>query len=249
VGPACSARPALVSCAQLARTPALGRCAPGASVGRIDLHSNQANGLTQGSTLAEHTWPSAQVPAERIAGYPVVALAVGTDGSPAAIESVRTALDVAVPAQDYFQAPTTLGEIPPATAQSLDQVKYVTEVIVVASLVIAGCSLAVGATADVADRKRPFSLLRLTGVPVSTLRRVVTLETALPLLVAATVSIGVGLLGAELFLRAQLSVSLRWPGELFALVVVAGVVGSLGLIGLTFPIIKRITGPEVARNG
>ena len=173
---------------------------------------------------------------------------VGTDGSSAAIERARTQLDVAIPAQDYFQAPTTLGEITPSTAQSLNEAKYVTDVIIVASLIIAGCSLAVGVTAGVSDRKRPFSLLRLSGVPVATLRRVVALEAALPLLVASIASAGVGLFGAELFLRAQLSVSLRWPGGLYSFVVLAGVVGSLGLIALTFPIIERITGPEVARN-
>ena len=240
--------PALVSCSELARTPALGRCAPGASVARIDLRSSQANGLTQRSTLAGQTWPAAGIAAERLAGYPVEEVAVGTNGSPAAIEGARTQLEVAIPAHDYFQWPMTMGEILPSTAQSLAEAKYVTDVIIVASLIIAGCSLVVGVTAGVSDRKRPFSLLRLTGVPIAMLRRVVALEAAVPLLVAAVASVGVGLLGAELFLRAQLSVSLHWPGTLYTFVVLSGVVVSLGLIALTFPIIERITGPEVARN-
>jgi hypothetical protein len=45
--------------------------------------------------------------------------------------------------------------------------------VVLASLIIADCSLAVSSTAGLSDRKRPFSLLRLTGVPLSVLRRVV----------------------------------------------------------------------------
>ncbi len=240
--------PALVSCAELARTPALGRCAPDASVAWIDLQSSQANGLTQRSTLADQTWPAARVALQHLAGYPVEEVVVGTDGSPAAIEGARTQLEVAIPAHDYFQWPMTMGEIVPSTAQSLAEAKNVTDVIIVASLIIAGCSLAVGVTAGVSDRKRPFSLLRLTGVPVTMLRRVVALEAVLPLLAAAVASAGLGLLGAELFLRAQLSVSLRWPGGLYTFVVLVGVVVSLGLIALTFPIIERITGPEVARN-
>ena len=240
--------PALVPCAELARTPALGRCAPGASVGRIDLRSSQANGLTQRSTLADQTWPAVGIPLQRLAGYPVEEVVVGTDGSPAAIEGARTKLEVAIPAHDYFQWPMTMGEILPSTAQSLAEAKNVTDVIIVASLIIAGCSLAVGVVAGVSDRKRPFSLLRLTGVPVAMLRRIVALEAALPLLVAAVASAGFGLLGAELFLRAQLSVSLRWLGGLYTFVVLAGVVVSLGLIALTLPIVERITGPEVARN-
>ena len=130
--------PALVSCAELARTPAFGRCAPGASVARIDLQSSQANGLTQRSTLADQTWPAVGIGFERLAGYPVEEVAVGTDGSSAAIEGARTRLDVVIPARDYFQAPTTLGEITPSTAQSLAEAKNVTDVIIVASLLIAG---------------------------------------------------------------------------------------------------------------
>jgi hypothetical protein len=100
----------------------------------------------------------------------------------------------------------------------------------------------------VSDRKRPFSLLRLTGVPLSVLRRIVALEAALPLLAVAVVSAATGLLGAELFLRSQLSVSLRWPGPLYFVVVFAGIVISLAVIAATLPLIGRITGPEVARN-
>jgi hypothetical protein len=70
----------------------------------------------------------------------------------------------------------------------------------------------------------------------------------LPLLVAAILSTGVGLFGAELFLHPQLGVSLRWPGALYCFVVLVGVVGSIGLIAATLPLIERITGLEVARN-
>ncbi len=238
----------LVSCAQLVRTPALGRCAPGASVATIEPSGYEGNGLTQRTTLADQMWPSAGFSAGRLAGLPVEGVVVGTDGSSAAIEQVRTAIEAALPPQDGTPAPTTLGELLPSTAQSLTEAQNVTDVIIVASLIIAGCSLAIAVTAGMSDRKRPFSLLRLTGVPVVMLRRVVALEAALPLLVAAAVSAGVGLFGAELLLQPQLSVSLRWPGMLYCVVVLVGVVGSIGLIAATLPLIERITGPEVARN-
>jgi hypothetical protein len=48
------------------------------------------------------------------------------------------------------------------------------------ALPIAGCSVVAGLN----DRKRPFSWLRLTGAPLSMLRRVVALENAVPLLVS-----------------------------------------------------------------
>src|ERR1019366_4332529 len=178
----------LVSCAELGHTPALGRCAPGASVTRIEPSGYEGNGLTQRTTLADQTWPDAGIGAGRLTGLPVEGVVVGTNGSSAAIEQVRTAIEVALPSQDDTQAPTTLGELLPSTAQSLAEAENVTDVIIVASLMIAGCSLAVGVTAGMSDRKRPFSLLRLTGVPVGVLRRVVALEAALPLLLAAVLS-------------------------------------------------------------
>lgn len=80
------------------------------------------------------------------------------------------------------------------------------------------------------------------------LRRVVTLESAVPLVVAAVVSAGTGLLAADLFLQAQFGVSLRSPGTTYCLSVVGGLVISLGIIAATLPLLNRITGPETARN-
>jgi len=87
-----------------------------------------------------------------------------------------------------------------------------------------------------------------TGVPLRLLRRVVTLESAVPLIVAAAIAAGTGLLAADLFLRAQFGVSLRSPGTTYYLSVLSGLVISLGLIAATLPLLNRITGPETARN-
>ena len=82
---------------------------------------------------------------------------------------------------------------------------------ILVSLPIAGCSLAVAVAAGLTERKRPFSVLRLTGVSVAMLRRVVALETVVPLVLTATVSIAVGFLAAQLFLHAQLDQPLSRP--------------------------------------
>jgi hypothetical protein len=121
-------------------------------------------------------------------------------------------------------------------------------VVIAASLAIAGCSLAVSAAAGLTDRKRSFSLLRLTGVPLRLLRRVVTLESTIPLIVAAAIAAGTGLLAAGLFLQAQFGVSLRSPGTAYYISVLAGLLISLGVIAANFPLLNRITGPETARN-
>ena len=66
------------------------------------------------------------------------------------------------------------------------------DVVILTSLTIAGCTLATGMAGGLADRKRPFSLLRLTGARLGMLRRVIALESAVPLLAVAAVAIGTG---------------------------------------------------------
>jgi hypothetical protein len=119
---------------------------------------------------------------------------------------------------------------------------------VLAGLAIAGCTLAVSLVAGLNDRRRPFSLLRLAGAPLGMLRRVVALESAAPLLLAAGASMGSGFLAAYLFVHSQLSETLRSPSLEYFLVVLAGLVAALGIIASTLPLLERLTGPESARN-
>jgi hypothetical protein len=92
------------------------------------------------------------------------------------------------------------------------------------------------------------SLLRLTGVPLRLLRRVIALETAVPLLAAAVVAVGAGLLSAHLVLTAQMHYRLASLGPAYYAIVAAGLLVSLGIIASTLPLLRRITGPETARN-
>jgi predicted lysophospholipase L1 biosynthesis ABC-type transport system permease subunit len=182
---------------------------------------------------------------EQLHALPVEALYVGTDGSSAAIERARTTIETTLP---FTFAPSTLGNVSPQSAQLLAGWRQLASVAIIASLPIAGCSLAVAVAAGLVDRKRPFSLLRLSGAPLALLRRVVALEAALPLLVVAVLSAGTGLAAAHLFLRAQLGESLRSPTLEYYVVVTAGLGLSFAVIGSTLPLLDRITGPEVARN-
>ena len=54
-------------------------------------------------------------------------------------------------------------------------------IVIIVSLVSAGCGLAVSIVGGLTERRRPFSLLRLAGVPLGLLRRVVLLESLVPL--------------------------------------------------------------------
>ena len=234
----------LASCRQLAATPALGRCAPGVTIAVLTGRFDNSGGNTK-SKLANTVWPSADLTLQSLANLPVQDLVVGTTGSTAAIERARTALEVAFPDQT---TPATLSEINAIGNRSITELQQLTKVVILVSLVVAGCSLAVSVTGGVSDRKRPFSLLRLTGVPVQALRRVVALEAAVPLIAIAVPSAGMGFLAAALFLRSQLGESLRPPGSGYYAIVAIGLVASLAIIGSTLPLIDRITGPEIARN-
>ena len=122
------------------------------------------------------------------------------------------------------------------------------DVVIVTSLVIAGCTLATSIAGGLADRRRPFSMLRLTGARLATLRRVVVLESAVPLVAVAIVAIGAGFGTSALYASAQLHHPLAAPGAGYYLITVAGLVASLAIIAAAFPLLRLMTGPEVARN-
>jgi hypothetical protein len=233
----------VVACDQLARTPAIGKCAPGATVASVGYFLS--NLLGHNSHASSTVWPSAHLSAADVARLPVDAVVVATDGSTGSLERARTSLEQAFTFQGGGVAVDALD---PATARLLAMIQDMTDVIIVASLIIAACSLAVNIAAGLGERKRPFSLLRLTGVPTALLHRVVALESALPLLLVAAVSIAVGLVSAALYLHSQVGIAFRIPGIAYWATVLGGLAASLAIIASTFPLLNRITGPEVARN-
>jgi predicted lysophospholipase L1 biosynthesis ABC-type transport system permease subunit len=181
----------------------------------------------------------------KTAGLPVDAIVVATDGTSGSLERVRTTLEQDFPFQGV---PVAIDALDPSTARLLAMIQDMTDVIIVASLIIAACSLAVSIAAGLGERKRPFSLLRLTGVPIGVLRRIVALESALPLLIVAAVSVVVGLVSAALYLHSQVGIAFRIPGIAYWATVLGGLGASLAIIASTFPLLNRMTGPEVARN-
>ena len=233
----------VVSCDELAETPAIGRCAPRATTASVGYFLSKVLGHTAHASTT--TWPSWNLSATQLASLPVNAVVVATTGSSGAIERVRTELEHAFPLQG---TPVTVEALGPSTARLMAVIQAMTDVIIVASLVIAACSLVVNLAAGLAERRRPFSLLRLTGVPRTLLHRVVTLESALPLLIVAAVSIVVGLSAAALYLHSQTGLTFSLPGISYWSTVIGGLAASMAIIVATFPILDRITGPEVARS-
>lgn len=61
---------------------------------------------------------------------------------------------------------------------------------------ISAVSLAVSSIAAILDRRRVLGLLRLMGMPVSTVRRAIVAEAALPLATVFALCVGLGILTA-----------------------------------------------------
>ena len=233
----------VVSCAQLATTPALGTCHAEAEFAALG-DDIAFEPVTKSVTIAASTtWPVAR-PATGLSGLPVQLIAVATNGSTATINNVETVLD----SHFTFESMTSLfGDVNAQSSQLLSELRTTSEVVILASLLIAGCSLAVAMAAGVGERRRPFSLMRLSGAPLSVLQRMVALETAGPLLVIAVASALTGFVASDLFLRSQLGETLRPPGLVYYLIVGGGLFGALAMIASTLPLLDRATRPENAR--
>jgi predicted lysophospholipase L1 biosynthesis ABC-type transport system permease subunit len=205
-----------------------------------------SNILGHNSHASTTVWPSAHLSVASTARLPVDAVVVATNGSAGSLERARTTLERAFSVQNG--GVVEVDALNTSKARLLAMIQDMADVIIVASLIIAACSLAVSIAAGLGERKRPFSLLRLTGVPKSLLHRVVALESALPLLLVATVSIMVGLVSGALYLHSQVGIAFRIPGIAYWATVLGGLAAALAIIASTFPLLDRITGPDVARN-
>ena len=172
-----------MSCAGLRAIGALGQCAPGLTA----IQTTDASLFDDNPKYQTQPIASASDPAYTgdLTTLPLQAVLVRV-GSPATLERVRTYLAVLTAPQTgagYGSSPTpprTFGEtlqIRTARASLAEKIVYAA---VALTLIVAGCSLAVTVGGGLVDRKRPFTLLRVSGTSVGVLTRVVMLEGAGP---------------------------------------------------------------------
>jgi predicted lysophospholipase L1 biosynthesis ABC-type transport system permease subunit len=185
-------------------------------------------------------------PAGGLAGRPVSALVVLTDGAASSIERVRTVLFRELP----DSAPSvTVAQMDAASLQLVSIMQRMVDVGIILSLLIAGCSLAVSVAGGLIERKRPFSLLRITGMPLGHLRRVVLIEAAVPLLLGTVLSAVVGIFAAGLILRAiPTQLALDAPSGSYYAVLAGGVAAAFAIVCATLPLLGRVSRIESART-
>ena len=231
----------------------LGQCAPGVQAVQVNDDSLVYSDNPHDSTEAFVNAANPAYPG-RLAALPLQAVLVRTN-SPATLERVRTYLAVHAPPQ--VSAGQGVAATPPRTyseavairsgrAQLLERLVYLA---VALTILVAGCSLAVAVGGGLADRKRPFTLLRVSGTPARTLYRVVFLEAAVPLaaasLVTAALAYGMSVLT---FIRlAPAGTAVPRLGHVYYATMGAGLVIALLVIGVTLPLLNRMTSPDNAR--
>jgi hypothetical protein len=145
--------------------------------------------------------------------------------------------------------PRTFGEtlqIRTARAATFEKILYAA---VALTLIVAGCSLAVSVGGGLVDRKRPFTLLRVSGTPVSVLSRVVLLEAAVPLaaatVVAAAIAYGTSLLA--ILRLAPAGTAIPQLGRGYHTIMGIGLVIAFGVITVTLPLLRRMSAPSTVR--
>jgi hypothetical protein len=272
--PAFGPSDSVVSCSAIRALPALGSCAPGvaavqASFGEL-LTTDNPIFFNKDLPAFSRSSPPAT---ERLAGLDVSALLVRTN-SPDTLERVRTYLTdfeaaSTETAPSHFKGggglsewqmgtiePETFGEVAQIRNNDAKNIERVVLAIVALILIVAGCSLAVSVAGSLLDRKRPFTLLRLSGTPLKTLTRVVLLESIVPLVSATVVAAGVAIAIAEPPLRAVFAANLgthqnfasaAHPNLGYYITMLGGLALSALVVLATMPLLNRITRPENAR--
>ncbi len=176
-------------------------------------------------------------------GFAATQLFVATDGSARTQELARTLIREALPTALAW----TDAEITLSGTSSIDELGRIVVLGLLGTMVMAGCSLAVATASGLIERQRPFALLRLTGMTTGRLRSIVAIEAAAPLGIAALVSAGLGLVVGQLVLRLTGTDAVILPDPSSMAVLVLGVGAALAMVGLTLPMIGRLTDTEATR--
>ncbi|MEV0390427.1 FtsX-like permease family protein [Nonomuraea sp. NPDC050643] len=239
----------VVGCQALALLPALGHCAPGSEAVAVNFARllTGDNMLTIGRDLPMVT-PDSPAVSGGVAGLKLAGVLVRAH-DPAVREEVRTLLASYLAGAGSTDTPLTFAEVAEVRAVLLDQMERVALAIVALTLAVAGCGLLVAVAGGLLERRQPFTLLRLCGTPTRVLSRVVLLETAVPLLLAALLAAAAGF-GVAAPMIDQLDIKsapVALPGPGYFLTVGAGLAVSLLVILAGLPLLKRMTAPDNAR--
>jgi hypothetical protein len=175
-------------------------------------------------------------------GLPISVVYIPTDGTPAAENRVRTQAANLVP-NALIHTQRDRIDTDALFFSSLEQLQRLVWYFV---LLVAACSLTVGMLAGVVERRRPFALLRASGLRLGELRQIVLLETAAAMLVTAAVGVGLGM--ASSYALALFSdMAWTWPDAGVLAMVGVGVLAALILSAMALPLLNAATRHDAVR--
>jgi hypothetical protein len=236
----------VLPCAGLRVLGAFGTCAPGLTAVQAStwsLYGDNPSFTTQPFVTSHNPAASA-----RYAGLYLQAVLVKVD-SRATLERVRTYLVTHTPLSASGSAPRTFGEAVQVREGVATTVQRLIDIAVALTLIVAGCSLAVAAGGGVVERKRPFTLLRLSGAPTGVLYRVVLLEAVAPLVAATVIAAGVAYSMSVLTVRKLGPAGTPTPvlDHAYYLIMGAGLAGALLVLLAALPLLGRVSSPANVR--
>jgi FtsX-like permease family protein len=176
-------------------------------------------------------------------GLVVSDIYIPTDGSPAAENRVRTQAANLVP-----NAIINTDSDPVDNGGGTFFAGFGTLVTIatVFVLLLATIGLAAGMLGGLIERRRPFALLRATGVRLGELRRVVFLETAATMVFTSAAGLGFGMLLAYAATR-QAGMRWNWPDPEVYAYAGGGVLAALLLSTLALPLLSMTTRYDAIR--
>lgn len=177
---------------------------------------------------------------------PLQAMVIGTNGNADVIETIRTLLATH---PGITRMPQTFGEAREVSMQTVNTLQRMVYVGIGITLLVAACNLAVSAGGSLVERKRPFTLLRLAGTPLAVLRKVILIESVIPLVMVATISALTGFIVSAIMVKmvAPQGTAIASPHLGYYLTLAIGLIVAFVVVCMTLPLLKRITDPKSAR--
>jgi hypothetical protein len=245
---------AVASCSALRDLAVFGECAPGMTAVQVSDNSQVYSDNPLNSTKAfVHSASPAYTGS--LAALPLQAVLVRVNNA-ATLERARTYLAVHAPPQVGAPGqgvsatpPRTYGEAVAIRSGRAELAQKLFDLAVTLTIVVAGLSLVVSIGGGLVDRKRPFTLLRVSGTPLSTLARVVLLEAVVPLAAAVVAAAGIayGMSVVAVLRLAPAGTPVPGLNGTYWATMGAGVAIALAAICVTLPLLGRMTTPASVR--
>jgi ABC-type antimicrobial peptide transport system permease subunit len=240
-----------------AQTPLLGAASipdiniPAADAPKLGFENIPETGVVAFDFSFLYFWTTQPVPLnaaaiDKVEGLLPVVVMIGTDGSPEAMDRARTLLNSSgITAMPAASAADTKLQTGTRLVQGLAVLAYLG---MFAAIAIAGISLAVATASAVLDRARVLGLMRLMGMPVSVIRRIIVREAAIPLLAVLLLSIGLGFLVSWLMVTSiNDTYKVTWPASDYFVALGFSLLLALGAVTATFGLIRANTAVTATR--